>query len=189
MKTLSAILRAWLPLALVAVCLTVILSTAVQQSYRMGANDPQIQMAEDAARALEGGHAIDALLPAVNVDIAAGLSPYLIYYGPDGSPQTGSGLLDGSLPGLPAGVFDVTRKSGEDRISWQPRAGVRSAVVVVAVNGGKGGFVMAGRSLREVEKREDNLTLMTGLGLAGTLAASLLLVAALELLPLVRLKS
>ncbi len=47
---------------------------------------------------------------------------------------------------------------GEDRITWQPEPGIRSAVVVVHYTGATPGYVMAGRSLREVEWRIDRLS-------------------------------
>ena len=43
-------------------------------------------------------------------------------------------------------------RRGEDRLTWQPEPGVRSATVVVHYQGAQAGFVMAGRSLREVGK-------------------------------------
>ena len=58
MSKLKNILRYWLPLAAVTTLLCGLIYLAVQQSLRWGANDPQIQMAEDAAAALAaGGHA------------------------------------------------------------------------------------------------------------------------------------
>jgi hypothetical protein len=59
---------------------------------------------------------------------------------------------------MPEGVFSYVRQSGEDRLSWQPQPGVRSATIVTSYGGGHPGFVLAGRSLLEVEKREAQLT-------------------------------
>lgn len=115
-------------------------------------------------------------MPTGEVDIARSLAPYLMVFDPNGNVQASNAVLHGQVPNLPKGVFDYTRQHGEDRISYQPEPGVRSAVVVVAVNGGRDGFVLAGRSLREVEKRVDQLTLTTGLLWALAMAASLGLV-------------
>jgi hypothetical protein len=38
--------------------------------------------------------------------------------------------------------------------SWQPGPGLRQALVIVPVRTGSAGFVVAGRSLREVEARK-----------------------------------
>jgi hypothetical protein len=83
---------------------------------------------------------------------------------------------------LPSGVFNYTRSAGEDRITWQTEQNIRVAAVIVSVKSAKTGFVMAGRSLFEVERRIDQMTLMVGLGWAGTLAVSLVVIAAVELL-------
>ena len=186
MQILRRIIKTWLPLALVSAFLSAFFYTTVQQNFRMNANDPQIQMAEDAAQALAGGQAMDSLLPGGKVDIATSLAPYLIYYDAQGKPSAGSGMLHGSLPDFPAGAFVYAREKNEDRVSWQPETGVRSATVLVAVKGGSGGFFLAGRSLREVEARIDNLGMMTAAGCIGTMAAALVLVGLLELLPITR---
>ena len=68
---------------------------------------------------------------------------------------------------------------GQDRITWQPRTGVRQAIVAVYFHGRKTGYVVAGRSLREVEKRVDDLGLIVAAAwlvtLLATLAATLVL--------------
>ena len=47
----------WLPLGLVTLILCGLVNLAVQQNYRMSANDPQIQIAEDVADAVSQGKA------------------------------------------------------------------------------------------------------------------------------------
>ena len=183
MRIILNALKSWLPLAAALVFMSGLAYVTVQQNFRSGANDPQVQMAEDTARALESGQSAAALVPALKIDIAASLAPYLVIYGPDGQPAAGNGYLHGSLPVLPAGVFDYAAKDGRNQISWQPEHGVRSAVVIVPVSGGKGGYVMAGRSLREVESRVDNLTKLVAAGCAAGLAATLVLALLLEILP------
>jgi len=83
---------------------------------------------------------------------------------------------------LPAGVLEYTRRRGQDRITWEPERGVRIAAVVVRHEGANAGFVLAGRSLREVEKRETKTELIAGAAWVATLAASLVAVAACELI-------
>lgn len=187
MKSLTRrLLKFWLVLAAAITLLCGLVYIAVQQSFRTGADDPQIQMAEDAARALEGGQSIESLLPAGQVDIAASLAPYLIVFAQDGSPEASNARLHDRIPGLPTGVFEATRQRGEDRITWQPEPGVRSAVVIVPVSGRQAGFVLAGRSLREVERREAQLTYQVlGVWLV-TLLGTFLLVVLFEIVPLAR---
>ena len=123
---------------------------AVQHALRIGANDPQIQLAEDtAARLGQGRPAIDPSGDAV--DVATSLAPFLIVYDPSGQVVASSAQLAGRTPPLPAGVLRDATPGHEDRLTWQPQPGVRLASVVVAT---PQGYVLAGRSLREVERRE-----------------------------------
>lgn len=145
------ILRIWLPIAIALTVVCGLVYMSVQQSLRQGANDPQIQMAEDAALALEDGASAEALVASQQVDINHSLAAFLIVYDADGRPVAGSGLLDGKLPEIPRGVLDYAGQNGQNRVSWQPEDGVRIAAVVVP---SADRFVLAGRSLREVEKRE-----------------------------------
>jgi hypothetical protein len=85
-------------------------------------------------------------------------------------------------PDIPKGVFDYTRAHGEDRVTLMPEPGVRSAAVLVSVAGGPGGFVLAGRSLREVEKRIDQLTQMVGAAWLASMLVTLFLVLVFEVL-------
>jgi hypothetical protein len=101
----------------------------------------------------------------------------MIVYDDAGNVLASSVVLHGVTPDLPAGVLDYTRAYGEDRVTWQPEEGVRIAAVVVRYEGTQSGFVLAGRSLREVEVREAQTQQMAGLALVVTLAASLAAVA------------
>ncbi len=178
MEFVKTILRHWLPIAAVATLLCALVYMTVQQSLRMGANDPQIQMAEDAADALAGGAAPESLLPASRIDIARSLAPFLVIYNQAGEPLAASGLLHGQSPVLPLGVLDYVRTSGEDRLTWQPEGDVRIAAVVTSYTGPQTGFVLAGRSLREVEKRESQTESIVGVtwlvALAGSLVVAVL---------------
>src|SRR5207248_6289942 len=122
---------------------------SVQQDLRQGANDPQIQMAEDAASALDRGGAVASVLPAVDVDLSRSLLPFVIVFDKTDQVVASSATLHGDSPPFPASVLQNAR--GQDRVTWQPEAGVRSAVVVQPW---RDGYVVVGRSLRLVEERE-----------------------------------
>jgi hypothetical protein len=109
----------------------VFIELTVQQSIRSEANDPQIQIAEDIARALADHRPVQELLLAGQVDIATSLAPYIILFDSSGNPTDSNARLHGEIPHLPAGVIEYTRQHGQDRISWQPEPGVRSATVLV----------------------------------------------------------
>lgn len=173
-KTGKEIMRRWLPLAFIATIMAGLVYGAVQQSYRQSANDPQIQMAEDAAAAIASGAPAQSVVASTSINIADDLAPYVVVYNSSGAPIAGNGMLNGALPALPQGVFTYVAQEGADRFTWQPEAGVRSAVVVIPVNGGSG-FVMAGRSLREVEIRESMLEATVGAAWIVAVIGSLLL--------------
>jgi len=178
---LRDILWHWLPFAALATVLCGLVHTAAQQSLRQSANDPQIQMAEDGAAALVRGESADSILQGEQVDLAASLAPFVMVFDDAGQLTGTTGLLHGRPPILPAGVLAYTRQGAEDRVTWQPEAGVRIAAVVVYAGGANGGFILAGRSLREVEKRENQAQLEAGAGLVVALAGTLVAVALSEL--------
>jgi hypothetical protein len=174
------ILRAWLSLAITITGLCVLFYGTIQQVLRQGANDPQIQMAKDAAAALDGGASAVSLMPPSQVDIARSLAPFLLVYDMNGTPAAGSGQLDGRLPDYPLGSLQYARSRGENRVTWQPRPAVRIASVAVPY---ESGYVVAGRSLREVENRVSQAQTMVLLGWLATLGASFVVAVLLAYLP------
>lgn len=154
---IRALIRGVLPLAAVITALCLLIYAAVQQSIRSAANDPQIQLAEDAARALAAGtrpESLRVLFAGGTVDIEESLAPFVIVYDERGTPVSGTGELNGHLPTPPAGVLAFAREHGEERVTWQPTLRARIASVIRHVSSPEGGFVLAGRSLREIEIRE-----------------------------------
>ncbi len=145
----------------------------LQQDLRQGADDPQVQLAEDLARRLDAGTDPSGLLAGPSIDLATSLAPFQAIYDATGKVVASDGTLDGAAPQPPAGVLETARAAGTDRVTWQPRAGVRMALYAVRWSGGS---VVAGRSLRLVEARVDQLfTLAFVAWLVG--AASLVVVA------------
>ena len=101
-----------------------------------------------------------ARLPAI--DIAGSLSPFLIVIDDTGIAKAASGRLRGEIRAVPSGVLDAARRGGEQRVTWQPERGVRIASVIVPYAGSSGGFVIAGRSLREIEERVEKFQRLIG---------------------------
>ncbi len=170
----KTIIKYWLIIAVIVTGLSWLIYAVVQQDIRQSADDPQIQIAEDSATMLADGRRIQDVMPVGTVDIAKSLATYLIVFDSTGKPIASSARLSGQIPTIPAGVFDAVRQNGEDRITWQPQSGVRSAVVVTQFKGANSGFVLAGRSLREVEKREDFMLQIVFAGWIAMLLATLL---------------
>lgn len=179
----SSAFRSWLPVAVVVIGVCGLVYITVQQNYRQSLNDPQIQMAEDAARYLADDFSPAAVVPrGTQVDISKSLAPWIAVYDENGKPLESSGFLNGAPPQPPKGVFDIARNGhgkdttieGQNRVSWQPSLNVRSAIVVQHFSGTHPGFVIAGRNMREVEEREAGLTTMVGLACIVTLVATFL---------------
>jgi hypothetical protein len=148
----------FLPVAVLATLCCGLVYAAVQQDLRMGANEPQVQMAEDAARAVDAGAQPSSLVGPSKVDVAVSLTPFVAIYDTSGSVLATDGVLDGHDPVPPLGVLEAARQDSPNRVTWEPRDGVRVATVTVPWTGGT---VMSGRSLREVERQEDNILLIT----------------------------
>ena len=147
--------RAWLAMAAVwsgAMAGNVLLQ---HQVLREQGNDPQVQMAEDAAATLARGSDPKSLFAAAApVEIERSLAPWLVVYDAAGVPLASTGALHGAAPKMPGDLLQVALASGGLRRTWQPQPGVRQALVIVPLRQGSAGFVVAGRSLREVEARK-----------------------------------
>jgi hypothetical protein len=170
----------WLPIAVACTLVIGVSYVFVQQSYRQGANDPQTMVAHDTAAAIAAGMAPDQLVSNETVDPSVSLAPFVIVFDAAQKPLISSARLAGNIPVPPAGVLEASKSGAENKVTWQPRPDTRIAAVVVTVDGGAGGFVLAGRSLRVVEERVSALTLMAGLGWLGTMLATLVAVVFVE---------
>ena len=168
----------WLTLAALATAVCFLVYVVQQQTWRAAANDPQIQMARDAAAALAAGKTVDAVVPHDTVDMERSLAPFIIVFDAKGAVLGASGALRGNVPRLPAGVLDYVRNRGEERVSWQPVGGVRVASVVVSYSGAQQGYVLAGRSLEETENRISQFGNLIALAWLATLVGLLVVIAA-----------
>lgn len=156
----------WLVYLFVIGIITIIFGmiyVTVQQNYRSGADDPQIQLARDINSRLNERRPVDKYFTD-SINIAQSLSPFTVLYDAKGKPLRSSGYLNGKMPGLPVGVFDFANKNGEHNVTWQPQNDLRMAMVIVKTNSSPVGFIAAGRSLQEVEIREHNLVTMIVIG-------------------------
>ena len=146
-------IRHWIPVAVAVTAICVLIYLSVQQSYRQTANDPQLQISQDLASLLSDGRDPAPVVPASNIDIADSLATFVIVYDNSGKPIVSSAGLHGQIPVPPAGVFENTKDMRQNRLTWQPVFGVRIAAVLTRYEGPKPGYVLAGRSLREAERR------------------------------------
>lgn len=153
-KTSQLTFNLWLPVALAATLITAFCYLAVQQNYRASANDPQVQIAHDAIQDLSQVPDLTQLAAAFNKsDISKLNNSFLVIYDDQGKPVAGNGYLNDQLPTVPAGTFTAAKNKGESRFTWQPKQGLRFAAVLTYFKGQQTGFIMAGRSLAETQKR------------------------------------
>jgi hypothetical protein len=146
--------------AAIVTLLTGLIYAGVQQAHRSAADDPQLQIAGDISNKLKKGGAIDKWFSGDTIEISQSLSVFNVLFNDKGEPVISTGVLNGKMPLLPKGVFDFARKNGENVFTWQPQRGVRMAVVLEALQSSAYSFVAVGRSLYEVEQREENLRWM-----------------------------
>lgn len=171
----------WIPLAIVITALCGLIYLVVQQSIRASANDPQIQIAEDIANQLTLGDNPLAYTPSAKVDISKSLATYIMIFDDKGKALVSSAVIGNKTPTLPSGVLDSTKQKGETRFTWQPQSNARSAVVIDYYKNSKSsGYVLIGRSIREVEKREANQEMIVFVGWVITMLASLSFVYSLQ---------
>lgn len=163
-------LRYWIPLAIVITVVCGLVYLSVQQNIRQSANDPQIQMAEDAATSLNSGKDLVEFIPASRIDISKSLAPFIIIFDNATMILATNALLE-AIPNPPAGVFEFVKAHGSERLTWQPNPETRIAAVIVKYNNG---FVLAGRNLREVENRVEVLGIKVAIAWIVTLVTSLL---------------
>jgi len=152
----------WLPFGVISTLFCLLVYVAVQQDLRQAADDPQIQMAEDAAARLRAGADPKEIVPRRVVDIRTSLAPYLIVFDDRNEPVVGNARLNGRLPTVPSGALEHARTNGQNRVTWRPEPGARQAIVITPA-AGTPWTVVAGRSLREQEARQARLVRMIGL--------------------------
>jgi hypothetical protein len=172
LKILLYKVRFWLPFAVTITALSLLVHVSTQQVLRQSANDPQIQMAEDTANTLSNGSVSpEELAGGEKIELTQSIKPYLTVFDESGNVVASSAMLNGADPKIPQGITNYIRNYGEDRVTLEPQNGVRIAAIIVKY---PGGFVLAGRSLRETEMRVDQNLLIVGLSWFATMFASLL---------------
>ncbi len=147
------------------------------QIYRANANDPQVEVTNQVADVINQNVPLDAIVSeAEQIDMAQSLSLFVMIFDKDKKLIGSSAVIDGQTPTPSDQAFEVAKSSGDKRFTWEPKTGVKVAAVLKMV--GDKGYVLAGRSLKEVETRQAGLIKTLAIGWA----ASVLSVAVLSLL-------
>ncbi|HTD97870.1 MAG TPA: hypothetical protein VK668_01220 [Mucilaginibacter sp.] len=180
MNRFLVILKNWFAYATAITLLCFLIYIIAQQNFRQAANDPQYQIAEDAATALNKGADPKSLTAALApVDLLKSLSPFLAIYDANGNDVASNATLNGVAPKIPQGVLDNIRRIGGDAVTWQPQPGIRQAAVAVR---SARGIVVAGRSLRKTEERVSLLAQQVLFGWAMSMVAMLVVVTLQEVM-------
>ena len=170
--------RSWLPIAVAITAVSGLTYLAVQQSYRNVLDDPQVQLAQDGAARLDAGALPTSLVGSSTIEVQDSLAPFVAVFGADDALLASGATIAAMPPKPPTGVLATARSAGRDRVTWQPRPGVRIASVSFAAKDGR--VVLAGRNMREVEARIDDLTKITALAWVAALVAVLVAVLGVE---------
>jgi hypothetical protein len=159
----------WVKFVLQALILIIIFGTiyvAVQQNWRLSADQLPLRLAALATQQIAGGTDPKAIAED-STDLGATLEPFVIVYDKDKKVAASSGKLNGSVPSPPKGVFDhITRTRSQERFTWEPAKGYRYATVVQGVfkDNQVQYYVLAAQTLRETEAQIKNLTVLVGAG-------------------------
>lgn len=178
MKTLHKYpfwLRIWVLIAANVTILAALLYGTVQHTIRLQANDQQNQIINDAVKTLGQSGLPTTPVSADAVDLSTTTSPFIIVFNTDNKPIYATGQLNGQTPVPPSGVFN-SAKNKTDSFTWQPQKGVRIAAVISKYSGTTSGYILAGQSLRDPEKRVNDLGIITLIGWLFSLVVSFLLV-------------
>src|SRR5882724_7258890 len=127
----------WLPLVVIISGTCLLVYASVQQNYRQSLNDPQIQIAEDAAVKLSGNAQPKDVVPSEKIAIQDSLRPWIGVYDGNGDAILSSGTFEGAIPQPPKGIFS-------DML-----AGTASGIQTPSMNGTSNG----GLAQRTGEKR------------------------------------
>jgi len=172
----SSVLRSWLPLAIAIVGVIGFGWLGLQQAYRNAADDPQVEMAKDAAAGINQHQPVSAVIPKTLIDVKTSEAAFMVITDQDGKALATSGQLDGSAPIPPKGSLETAKKKGLNRLTWEPSKGLREATIIVPFDASANshGYVIVARSIKEAERRETDLAHLAFAAAIVTLAASFL---------------
>ncbi len=184
MNKRNTLLGTWVVLAAIFTTVIGLVYVATQQTYRQTANDPQIEITEEISAAIAKGAPADQLIPSAGgTDIKTSLSAFAMIFDKDSKVLGSSAKLNDSDPIPPKAVFEAAAKNGRTMITWEPEKGTRVAAVITSVKSGEDTvYVLAGKNIREVEKRTVGLLYAVITAWVISLLLSWLLVRAIDTL-------
>ncbi len=171
MNTIKKMLSKYVFAFIFVTVICALVFVSVQQSLRYAANDPQIQIVEDGVVSLKDNDQRPLFGPD-KFDLEKSLGTFIALYDKDGKVLESNATLNGEAPQPPQGIFEAAKNKGHNEVTWKPKDNVRQALVIMPIGNQAGEFLLAGRSLREVEKRTNQIFIITSVAWAGLLLLS-----------------
>jgi hypothetical protein len=180
-RNIAEILGTWLPIAAVITVFVAYGYLSQQHILRSTANDLPLQIVEDSAESLAKGMDPESAAPQVKSDLAKSLGAFILILDDEQKELVSSMQLDNQTPIPPKEALDYAKEKGQNTVTWQPKNDVRVAIVIKYYNAEAKGYVIAGQSLREVEKRIDVLATQSVIAYTAAMTLSLGLLTAYKL--------
>ena len=147
-----------------AVIITLVFGSVYAALQQLGRRSANAAPAAAAAAQVQLIGSETATAPRLELTPDSGV--FVIVYGEDDNPVSGTATLHGSLPLLPAGVLQTARDTGADAVTWQPEPGLRMAIVARPA---AGKVIVAGQSLTPYEDRDRMVLLFLAAGWLGSI--------------------
>jgi hypothetical protein len=164
--------------ALVSVLFVTIYCSA-HTVFRQQANDPQIEVTEQVAGIVRQGIPLNAIISnAEQIDLASSKALFVMIFDKERTLVGSSAQLNGAAPSVPSEVFDQANEKGEYRFDFEPTENLKFAGVMKKID--DSAYVLAGRSLSEMEVRVATLKQPLWIGWVIAVLISLLLTALLR---------
>lgn len=157
--------RLWLLAVTIGSGLLLFAYVGLQQSLRLGLNDPQLQIAEDTVIKLSQGNSPQTVIPTSIVDESRSLSIFVTIVDNNIHVLASSGKVGNNVPLPPDSSFPDSQKRHNNWFTWQ-HDGIRDAAVVVPY-GDSAGYVLVARSMSQTENTIGYITELAGLTLLG----------------------
>lgn len=147
---------------------------AARGTMRQAANDPQVEVTDQVAGIIRQGVPLDAIVGgAEQIDVVQSDALFVMIFDKDKNLAGSSAVLNGQPLSVPGESFDQAKATGDYRFDWQVSDDRKVAAVMKPVD--DTGYVLAGRSLAEYEKRANALSQPLWIGWIASVLTSLLL--------------
>lgn len=147
-------IKCFLAFSVFVTAMIVFVYAVAQNILRSEADDPQIQMAEEASFLLNHNAPMGPIVPEIGVELSESLKPFLQIYDEKGSLLDGNATMNGISPKIPKSALSYAKDhGGKNRLTWRLESGAKIAAVIYHYGGKNPGYAVAGRSLRETENR------------------------------------